>query len=88
MTPTLEATQTGEDTYTVAVRPDQGIPVVLYVVPAIEQRGRRWYVRRDPQSAGHISYHTSFESAAKSATSRAKRYLASYARTAKRRAVA
>jgi hypothetical protein len=37
---------------------------------------------------GYITKHTSFEGAAKAATGRAKRYLASYARTHKRRAVA
>jgi hypothetical protein len=85
MTPTLEATQTGEHSYMVEVRPDHGIPVTLYVV--------RWptghyYVKRDPASAGFITKHTSFEAAAKAATGRAKRYLASYARTHKRKAAA
>jgi hypothetical protein len=86
MTPTLEATQTSAETYEVSVRPDNGIPVTLYVVPWDE----RWYVKRspDPESLGYITRHTSFETAAKAATGRAKRYLASYARTAKRRAVA
>lgn len=90
MTPTLEATQTGESTYEVAVRPDNGIPVTLYVVPHLEMRGHRWYVKRtpDPKSLGYITRHTSFEAAAKAATSRAKRYLASYARTHKRKAAA
>lgn len=85
MTPTLEATQTGEHTYEVAVRPDNGIPVTLYVVPWADH----WYVKRspDPESLGYITRHTKFETAAKAATGRAKRYLASYARTAKRRAV-
>lgn len=84
MTPTLEATQTGEHTYEVAVRPDNGIPVTLYVVP----RDERWYVKRSPDGPGYITRHTTFETAAKAATGRAKRYLASYARTARRRAVA
>jgi hypothetical protein len=88
MTPTLEATQTGEDTYKVDVRPDHGIPVTLYVVPW--PGSNHWYVKRspDPTSMGYITKHTSFEAAAKAATGRAKRYLASYARTHKRRAVA
>lgn len=88
MPPTLEATQTGKDSYRVEVRPDHGIPVTLYVV--------RWpgtghyYVKRspDPTSMGYITKHTSFEAACKGATHRARRYLASYARTHKRKAVA
>jgi hypothetical protein len=90
MSPTLEATQTGESTFEVAVRPDNGVPVTLYVVPTLETRGHRWYVKRspDPGSLGYITRHTTFESAAKAATGRAKRYLASYARTEKLRAVA
>jgi hypothetical protein len=84
MTPTLEATQTGEHTYEVAVRPDNGIPVTLYVVPA----AGRFAVKRDPASPGWITTHTTFEAAAKAAGGRAKRYLASYARTAKRKAAA
>jgi hypothetical protein len=82
MTPTLEATQTGEDTYEVAVRPDNGIPATLYVVPA----GGRYAVKRSPDSDGFITQHATFEAAAKAATGRAKRYLASYARTTKRKA--
>lgn len=84
MSPTLEATQTGEYTYQVAVRPDNGIPVTLYVVPICG----KFYVKRspDPQELGYITAHTSFEAAARGANSRAKRYLASYARAAKRRA--
>ena len=86
MPPTLEATQTGADTYQVDVRPDHWIPVTLYVV--------RWpgtghyYVKRspDPASMGFITKHTSFEAACRGANGRAKRYLASYARTHKRRA--
>ena len=88
MTPTLEATQTGEDTYEVAVRPDHGIPVTLYVVPWTDRTGQRWFVKRSPDSDGYITRHTTFEAAAKAATGRAKRYLASYARAAKLRAVA
>ena len=86
MTPTLEATQTGEDTYKVEVRPDHGIPVTLYVVPW--PGSNHFYVKRspDPESMGYITKHTSFEAAAKAATGRAKRYLASYARTTKRKA--
>lgn len=88
MTPTLEATQTGADTYEVAVRPDDGIPVTLYVVPW--PGSGHYYVKRSPDTSamGFITKHTSFEAAAKSATSRAKRYLQSYARTAKRKAAA
>lgn len=85
MSPTLEATQTGEDTYKVEVRPENGIHVTLYVVPWATGH---YYVKRDPASTGFITKHTSFEAAAKAATGRAKRYLASYARTAKRKAVA
>jgi hypothetical protein len=90
MTPTLEATQTGAETFEVAVRPDNGVPVTLYVVPLLVPGGRRWYVKRtpDPQSLGYITRHTSFELAAKAATGRAKRYLASYARTMKRKEAA
>ena len=86
MTPTLEATQTGENTYEVAARPDTGTHVTLYVVPQAEH----WYVKRspDPRSLGYITRHTTFETAAKAATGRAKRYLASYARSAKRREAA
>lgn len=88
MTPTLEATQTGEDTYKVAVRPDHGIPVTLYVVPARRPSGKRAFaIKRDPASEGWITMHPTFEAAAKSAGYRAKRYLASYARTNKRRGV-
>jgi hypothetical protein len=89
-TPILEATQTGESTFKVDVRPDAGIPVTLFVMPVLESRGHRYYVKRtpDPNSMGYISRHTTFEAAAGSATRRAKRYLASYARTARRRAVA
>ena len=61
MTPTLEATQTGEHTYEVAVRPDHGIHVTLYVVPALG----KYAVKRDPASEGHISTHSTFEAAAK-----------------------
>jgi hypothetical protein len=90
MTPTLEATQTGEDTYEVAVRPDDGIPVTLYVVPWETPRGKHWYIKRtpDPAALGYITKHTTFEAAAKAATGRAKRYLASYNRTTKRKAAA
>jgi hypothetical protein len=84
MTPTLEATQTGKSTYQVAVRPDNGIHVTLYVVP---DQGK-WSIKRDPASPGWITRHTTFEAAAKAAGYRAKRYLASYARTAKLRKVA
>ena len=84
MTPTLEATQTGDHTYQVEVRPDNGVHVTLYVVPA----DGRWAIKRDPQSGGWITRHATFEAAAKAATGRAKRYLASYARTDKRKAAA
>lgn len=84
MNPTLEATQTGADTYEVAARPDSGIPVTLYVVPS----AGRFAVKRDPDSIGYITKHPTFEAAAKAATGRAKRYLASYARVAKRKAAA
>lgn len=88
MSPTLEATQTSAETYEVAVRPDNGIPVTLYVVPALTPSGKRAFaVKRNPASDGWITKHPSFEAAAKAATGRAKRYLASYARAAKRRAV-
>lgn len=88
MSPTLEGTQTGEHTFEVAVRPDNGIHVTLYVVPALMPSGKRAFaVKRDPDSEGWITRHPSFEAAAKAAASRGKRYLASYARTAKRRAV-
>lgn len=88
MTPVLEATQTGADTFKVEVRPDHGIHVTLYVVPW--PGSERWYVKRtpDPASMGFISKHNSFERAANSALYRARKYLASYARTHKRRAVA
>lgn len=82
MSPTLEATQTGEHTFKVEVRPDNGIHVTLYVVPA----EGRYAVKRNPAGPGFITKHSSFEAAAKAATGRAKRYLASYARAAKRRA--
>ena len=87
MTPVLEGTQTGEDTFKVEVRPDNGIPVTLYVVPW--PGSERWYVKRSPEptSMGFISKHNSFERAANSALYRARKYLASYARTARRQAV-
>ncbi|QAY16156.1 hypothetical protein SEA_SONALI_44 [Arthrobacter phage Sonali] len=88
MNPTLEATQTGSETYEVAARPDKGIPVTLYVVPAlVPRRGRVYDVKRnpDPNTTGYITRHSTFEVAAKAATSRAKKYLASYARAEKRR---
>lgn len=86
MTPTLEGTQTGEHTFEVAVRPDHGNPVTLYVVPW--PGSSHWYVKRSPEpgSMGYITKHTSFEAAAKSATYRAKRYLASCVRSTKRKA--
>lgn len=83
MSPTLEATQTSAETFEVAVRPDHGIHVTLYVVPT----EGRYAIKRSPDSDGWITKHTTFEAAAKAATGRAKRYLASYARAAKRRAV-
>lgn len=84
MSPTLEATQTSERTYMVDVRPDHGNPVTLYVVPICG----KFYVKRspDPKSMGYITAHTSFEAAVRGANSRAKRYLASCTRAAKRRA--
>lgn len=88
MSGALIGTQTSESTFEVAVLPDKGIPVTLYVVPW--PGSNHWYVKRSPEptSMGFITKHTSFEAAAKAATGRAKRYLASYARTEKRRAVA
>lgn len=88
MPPTLEATQTSDTTFKVDVRPDNGHHVTLYVVPW--PGSERWYVKRtpDPTSMGFISKHNSFEKAANSAVYRARKYLASYARTDKRKAAA
>jgi hypothetical protein len=83
MPPTLEATQTGADTYMVEIRPESGIPVTLYV---LRWATGHYYVKRSPESQSYITKHTTFEAACKGATSRAKRYLASYARTHKRKA--
>lgn len=90
MIPTLEGIQTGDLTYEVTARPDHGIPVTLYVVPTNERDrykrdhyGRlrlvkpepKFMVKRNPDSDGLISQHRTFETAAKSANARAKRYL-------------
>lgn len=90
MSGALVGTQTSESTFEIAVTPDHGVPVVLYVVPHITPAGRRFAVKRDPapHNTGYITRHTTFEQGVKAATGRAKRYLASYARTAKRRAAA
>lgn len=87
MSPTLEATQTGADTFEVAIRPDGGVPATLYIVP-IPGPGTHWYVKAQPGGTGFISRHTTFERAVKSGVHRAKRYLASYNRSARHRAVA
>lgn len=82
----MVGTQTAADRFEVAVTPDQGIPVTLYVVPW--PRTGHYYVKRSPEtgSMGYITKHTTFEAAVKGANGRAKRYLASYARTHKRKA--
>lgn len=86
MSGALVGTQTAADRFTVAVTPDRGIPVTLHVVPQIAPKGRRYAVVRDPDGGGYITRHTTFEAAVKGAHHRAKRYLASYARTHKRKA--
>lgn len=88
MSPTLELTQTGDAAAEVALRPDAGNPVTLYVVQW--PGSNHYYVKRSPEpgSMGFISRHTAFENAVKSAIHRGKRYLASCQRTAKRKAAA
>jgi hypothetical protein len=87
--PVIEGIQTAEDRYEVHARPDNGIPVTLYVVPTCpeaklvrRQGGKRWeastpkyQVKRNPDSLGLVSEHRTFEAAAKSANARAKRYV-------------
>lgn len=88
MNPVIEGIQTAEDRYEVHARPDNGIPVTLYVCPTgepervfVRSRGRyvtrqpKYQVKRSPESAGLVSEHRTFEAAAKSATLRAKRYV-------------
>lgn len=96
MNPVIEGTQTGEDTYQVTARPDNGKPVTLYIVPTTpapklvrRYSGRRYetpapkyQVKRDPESLGLISEHRTFEAAAKSANARAKRYVQLYGKKA------
>ena len=86
MSGALVGTQTAADRFILAVTPDKGIPVTLHVVPEITPAGRKFAVKRDPDSASYITRHTTFEGAVKGANGRAKRYLASYARTYKRKA--
>lgn len=89
MNPVIEGIQTAEDRYEVHARPDNGIPVTLYVVPTCPEpkvsyrRGWRhdrtpapkYQVKRNPDSLGLVSEHRTFEAAAKSANARAKRYV-------------
>lgn len=89
MTPLLVGVQTGERTYQIAARPDGGIPAVtLYVVPVIMPgKGWRYHVKRNPQSPGYVTSHTTFEAAVMAATRRAKRYVQLASKTLGRRVV-